>query len=648
MHRESARRVAEAGRLRRAGDLRQSEAAAREAVEIDPDNRAAALTCLGQALSDQGRLEEAVNVYQESLLVNFNQPLVYAALARVFLSHRKPEEALPLADKACELAPGLTPTKIIRADVLEHMGREEEAFDELRLAFSKASRDREIIIALSEFVARHGLSDDMRRRGGWQECEAAAIAAFHGGCMDGRKLAAAAGEILSAKYGLQTEHGKIDSGIVERLSEDELFIRLMQECINCDPVIESFCVRLRRKLLMDYRGSEELPPAVARLTAAVALQNHLNGYVACSATKEEIILEAEEQRLGKFVKNSRTGVSGAARAALQLYAMYRPLAARQDANRLLDLPLGGEAGRLILLTVREGRDLAAEAARIEASCPSVSRAQRVPEPAVLPWLHITRPQPGLLMSFLRHRVPRFTPPEWSAGACDILYPRCGSGQEAVGTALAMPGCRISAVDANIEALAYGAHRALKLGVGNIVFSAEDAISAAAGQKYHFIDARRGNSFASLRILAGLLLPGGLLRFDVACTERSAMLRSAFEFGAQHAQGSLQAARRDILRDSGSASVFLQRRREFYDLSGCFGLIAEAEQGGAGAEELADALSQEDLLLVGQFASSALRAEYQTGRPDDPDIKDLAKYEAFMRQNSEISGGMFRLLCQRQE
>ena len=52
------------------------------------------------------------------------------------------------------------------------------------------------------------------------------------------------------------------------------------------------------------------------------------------------------------------------RAALQLYAMYRPLASRRDANTLLDLPFGGEAGRLILLTVREGRDLAAEAGRM--------------------------------------------------------------------------------------------------------------------------------------------------------------------------------------------------------------------------------------------------------------------------------------------
>ena len=53
------------------------------------------------------------------------------------------------------------------------------------------------------------------------------------------------------------------------------------------------------------------------------------------------------------------------------------------------------------------------------------------------------------------------------------------------------------------------------------------------------------------MLAGLLLPGGLLRLDLACTEPSAMLRSSLEFGDRHAQGSLQYACRDIYRDGGT-------------------------------------------------------------------------------------------------
>ncbi len=41
-------------------------------------------------------------------------------------------------------------------------------------------------------------------------------------------------------------------------------------------------------------------------------------------------------------------------------------------------------------------------------------------------------------------------------------------------------------------------------------------------------------------------------------------------------------------------------------------------------------------------------EYRTGHPLGSDMKDVAQYDAFIRQNPEINGGMFRLLCQRQQ
>ena len=53
-------------------------------------------------------------------------------------------------------------------------------------------------------------------------------------------------------------------------------------------------------------------------------------------------------------------------------------------------------------------------------------------------------------------------------------------------ALALPACRIQAVDPCPQALAYGARRALKLGAGNIAF----ATPVAAEGQYQFIDAGR--------------------------------------------------------------------------------------------------------------------------------------------------------------
>ena len=72
-----ARKVAEAERLRRIGNLEASESACREALEMDPEHRAGALAALGAVLNDQGRLEGSFAAYQESLGQQTDQPLIY-------------------------------------------------------------------------------------------------------------------------------------------------------------------------------------------------------------------------------------------------------------------------------------------------------------------------------------------------------------------------------------------------------------------------------------------------------------------------------------------------------------------------------------------------------------------------------------------
>ena len=78
-------------------------------------------------------------------------------------------------------------------------------------------------------------------------------------------------------------------------------------------------------------------------------------------------------------------------------------------------------------------------------------------------------------------------------------------------ALALPACRIQAVDPYPQALAYGPRRALKLGAGNIAF----ATAVAAEGQYQFIDAGRRDTGEPLVALARLLAPGGLLRLNLA-------------------------------------------------------------------------------------------------------------------------------------
>jgi len=566
-HKIAARKVAEAERLRRAGELEASEAACREALEIDPKIRVEALAALGATLNDQGRVEESLAAYEESLGEQADQPNIYSALALICLARGSAGKALLLAEKACELAPGLASAKVTRATVLDQSGYIDEAFSELSLAYRVAPRELENITALTIFVARRGLSPAVIQQGEWHDCEAAALGAFHTGSMDVSYLAAAAEAILCAEYDFLVLGAETDGASHQRLANDELFIRLLQECVVTYSVIEIFCAQLRRAICLLHQNCDELPVAAARLAATLALQNYDNGYVVWADAEEDKLLAGEAERLREVLQAAKSNVTGATRAALQLYAMYRPLAQYSGAGAILDLPLGGEAGRLVLLTIREMRELASGVERMPNFADSMPGEISPPaDRPFLPWAHFPVPDPGSLMVYLRRLFPGYSPPGWSSDGCDVLVPGCGSGEVATHMALYFPASRVSAIDWQKPALSCGDRRALKIGVENFKFSAGDAMSAGAGERrFQFIDARDAiHEFpaALLAVLAKLLVSGGLLRLDVAGRDHAEIVRVAFELGASQAQGSLQFARRDIAQSGHEACQYLRRQENF--------------------------------------------------------------------------------------
>lgn len=183
-----------------------------------------------------------------------------------------------------------------------------------------AARTRECY-RTHHFAVRRGLSPAVIQQGEWQDCEAAALGAFHTGSMDVRYLAVAAEAILCAEYDFLVLGAETDGALHQRLANDELFIRLLQECVVTHSVIEIFCAQLRRAICLVHQNSDELPVAAARLAAALALQNYNNGYVVWADAEEDKLLAGEAERLREALQAAKSNVTGATRAALQLYAM---------------------------------------------------------------------------------------------------------------------------------------------------------------------------------------------------------------------------------------------------------------------------------------------------------------------------------------
>ncbi|MCP4153877.1 MAG: hypothetical protein GY757_39490, partial [bacterium] len=103
---------------------------------------------------------------------------------------------------------------------------------------------------------------------------------FKAGTVNHQALAPIAARQLTAKYRLQEDEGL--SGRQELwplFADDIVFLSYLEKTINRNYDMETFLVRLRRSLLLDYQSSTAMSPENLSLAAAVAHQCFNNEYI---------------------------------------------------------------------------------------------------------------------------------------------------------------------------------------------------------------------------------------------------------------------------------------------------------------------------------------------------------------------------------
>ncbi len=81
----------------------------------------------GRIAYQQGRLKEASEILEGVKKTNPNYAQTYNTLALVSIENEKPEEGLPLVEKAIQISPADVSFKVTRAKILEHMNKPDEA-----------------------------------------------------------------------------------------------------------------------------------------------------------------------------------------------------------------------------------------------------------------------------------------------------------------------------------------------------------------------------------------------------------------------------------------------------------------------------------------------------------------------------------------
>jgi SAM-dependent methyltransferase len=393
--------------------------------------------------------------------------------------------------------------------------------------------------------------------------------------------------------------------------DEPLLLRMLEDTVIRDAELERLITGTRRRML-----GEPLPLPVM---AAIAHQ--------CFNT-EYVFDESDEER-AQVDRLQLTSLE--AHAA---YAAYRPLPADV---RLEGTPLAALARRQVVEPLEEKR-LAAEIPVISGARSGVSAAVQSQYEAN-PYPRWVRMQSSFAAAPLAQIVRELFPQADVAALAArpaILVAGCGTGQNAITTALRFKDAAVLGVDLSLSSLGYAARKTRELGLERIEYRRADLLALgsleerfdlieASGVLHHLEDPLEG-----WRVLAALRKPGGLMRVGLYSEAGRRHIVRARELiaarGFKVDAAGIRACRAALRSDPQFEPIV--RNEDFFSMSGCRDLVFHVHEHRFTLPQVESMLRALGLRFLGfEFPDSGETLQRFRARFSDPlALRDWHRYE----------------------
>jgi len=268
-------------------------------------------------------------------------------------------------------------------------------------------------------------------------------------------------------------------------------------------------------------------------------------------------------------------------------------------------------------------------------------------------LSVHRKPPASLPSLLGALLPHVSD-EPDPHPCRVLIAGCGTGQQVLG-ASRYADADILAVDLSRASLGVAARQVRAWELQDRVRLAQADLLALGSldERFHVIECggvlhHLADPLAGWRVLTGLLAPGGLMKIALYAERARQDVLAARELvqDLPLTPDGLRASRRrllDLPADHPAHSVLWSP--DFASLSGFRDLVRHSCEHRFTLPQLDRALRDLDLEFLGfQHPDPRAAALYRQRFPDDPEQRDLERWELIEAEHPEIFAGMYQLWC----
>jgi 2-polyprenyl-3-methyl-5-hydroxy-6-metoxy-1,4-benzoquinol methylase len=397
---------------------------------------------------------------------------------------------------------------------------------------------------------------------------------------------------------------------------------------------------------------------------AVAIQCFLNEFVWAVTSEEERAVEVLEQRIDEACA-AAISPAEALVSDLLVYACYRPLWRMACAARLGAVPAEawpGALGEVLRVSLHEPRGECQLRARIDSAATirdGVSKAVQAqyeenPYPR---WQALTRGAVQDIEQRVQRWCPGYVAPPELGGPLRVLVAGCGTGMDAIDTALHLNNAQVTAIDLSRASLAYAMRKAGEYGLENLQIRHQDILEFEGGDHPYHVIISNGvlhhmrDPAAGLARLVALLAPQGLIKLALYSQLARAPLMEAGEriraSGFTPRESDIRDFRQQVLAEGARGSLAeLSGSTDFYSLSECRDLLFHVHEEQLTLPGIQALMEQTGLAFLG-FELTIAEVE-QGFRREHPDaaLTDLEAWAAYEQRHPQSFRAMYHFWCRK--
>jgi Tfp pilus assembly protein PilF/2-polyprenyl-3-methyl-5-hydroxy-6-metoxy-1,4-benzoquinol methylase len=643
------------------------------AIQISP-NHAVAHSNLGNLLAAVGKNDEAAAAFQAAIALNPNLFIAFYGLGNLRLTQRLYDKAANCYKRAIQLNPDDATSHNKLGIVLTKEGKITEALASFREAVRLKPDYVEAYNNISNIFFHQRNREEALQQfdyGRWLDTEL--VKFFSLSDVDGRTMRLLTIHHLKHKYNLKSEDydDSFVQAFTEHLASDDLFLQFLAKTFNIDADLERLLTKVRRSLLFKHCLDDSIGAGGFRVVVALAFQGLNNEYVFASDEEEDRQVAGLKDSIEQLVP-ALTAPTEALERKLLVFGMYDRFYSLSCRSRLSDMPATAwsEAIRSLLeqtLTIPlEEENIKQEIlaiGTIEDKTSQLVQSQYEENPYPR-WLSIPEIENRSIGCELKHLFPHFVPPPSLDGPVDILIAGCGTGQQAIQTAMYNYNVEVLAVDISKSSLAYAIRMAKKYNVKNVQFMQGDILELAAlNKQFHVIKCsgvlhHMQAPLAGWKVLTNLLVQHGLMQIGLYSELARKQIVAAREIIKDERiipnRKNIRNFRMRILsHEMGDLLYKITNFNDFYSTSECRDLLFHCMEHRFTLVQINKILTDLNLAFLGfEFPFVPVNIDtaklYRAHFPDDRKMQKLAWWDQFEAIYPDTFISMYNFWCKKRD